>query len=110
MSNEHVKTATDENFEKEILKSPIPALVDFWAVWCGPCRALAPIIDELANENAGKIHVFKLNVDDNPDIAAKYGVRGIPTIMLFKNGSLAQQSVGVLPKTELQKLIDRVVG
>jgi thioredoxin 1 len=110
MAGANVKTATDDNFETEILNSQTPALVDFWAVWCGPCRALAPVIDELANDNEGKLNVFKLNVDDNPNIAAKYGVRGIPTILLFKNGQVVEQQVGVVPKADLQKLINRTTA
>lgn len=109
MAGSNVKNATDDNFETEVLKSATPALVDFWAVWCGPCRALAPIIDELATENAGKINVYKLNVDDSPNTAAQFGVRGIPTVMLFKGGKVVQQSVGVVPKTQLQQLINGVV-
>lgn len=110
MSSPNVKIATDQNFESEVLNSPTPALVDFWAEWCGPCKALAPVIDELANENNGKIKVFKLNVDDHPDTAAKYGVRGIPTLLFFKNGKVASQSVGVSPKANLQNIINQVIG
>lgn len=109
MASENVKLATDSNFEAEILKSGTPALVDFWAVWCGPCRALAPTIDELANDNKGKINVFKLNVDENPDIAARFGIRGIPTVLMFKNGQVAEQSVGVGSKADLQKLINKLL-
>lgn len=109
MAGANVRMATDENFENEVLKGSTPALVDFWAVWCGPCKALAPMIDEIANENSDKLRVFKLNVDDNPDTAAKYGIRGIPTILFFKDGKVAHQSVGVIPKTDLQKLVDKVV-
>lgn len=110
MSSPNIKIAADQNFESEVLSSPIPALVDFWAEWCGPCKALAPVINELADENAGKIKVFKLNVDDNPDTAAKYGIRGIPTLLFFKNGKVAEQSVGVSPKSNLQNIINKVVG
>lgn len=110
MSSPNVKIATDQNFESEVINSSTPALVDFWAEWCGPCKALAPLIDELANENAGKINVFKLNVDDNPDIAAKYGIRGIPTLLFFKNGKVANQSVGVSPKANLQNIINQVAA
>lgn len=110
MSSDAVKIATDANFEQEVIQSSTPALIDFWAVWCGPCRALAPVIDEVANENKGKINVFKLNVDENPDTAAKYGIRGIPTVLFFKNGQVAHQSVGVVPKAELQKMVDKLIG
>lgn len=108
MAGENVKTATDQNFESEIINSKLPALVDFWAGWCGPCKALAPTIDELAQDNEGKLNVYKLNVDENPEIAAKFGVRGIPTVLLFKNGEVADQKVGVVPKADLQSLIDKV--
>ncbi|MDO8519782.1 MAG: thioredoxin [Deltaproteobacteria bacterium] len=104
--NPHVKTATDQNFDAEVLQSGTPALVDFWAVWCGPCRALAPIIDELAAENTGKLNVFKLNVDENPDTAGRYGIRGIPTLLFFKGGEIVKQVVGVVPKVELQKTVN----
>ncbi|MBX7147932.1 thioredoxin [bacterium] len=106
MSSANVKTATDDNFATEVLNSGKPSLVDFWAVWCGPCRALAPIIDELADENVGKINVFKLNVDDNPNVAAQFGIRGIPTVLFFKDGKVAQQSVGVSAKANLQNMIN----
>ena len=106
MASPHVKTATDQNFETDVLKSSLPVLVDFWAVWCGPCRALAPVIDEIASENAGKINVFKLNVDENPDTAGRFGIRGIPTVLFFKDGKVAKQSVGVLPKAEIQKIVN----
>lgn len=106
MANQWVKEATDNNFENDVLNADKPALVDFWAVWCGPCKALAPVIDELAEENKDKLNVFKLNVDDNPNMAAKFGVRGIPTVMLFKDGKLVDQHVGVAPKADLQSKIN----
>jgi len=110
MSSENVKIATDDNFDAEVLNNSTPALVDFWAVWCGPCRALAPVVDELAGENKGKINVFKLNVDENPNVAAKFGIRGIPTVLFFKGGKVVGQNVGVAPKPELQKMIDKAVA
>ncbi|MBI2340018.1 MAG: thioredoxin [Deltaproteobacteria bacterium] len=110
MSGQHVKTATDDNFEAEVLGSSLPALVDFWAVWCGPCKALAPVIDDLANEFQGKINVFKLNVDENPETAARFGIRGIPTILLFKGGKVFQQSVGVVPRESLKEIILSALG
>jgi len=109
MAGQNVKTATADNFKTEVLDAQTLALVDFWAVWCGPCRALAPIIDELATDNSGKLNVFKLNVDDHPNIAAQYGIRGIPTLLIFKNGQVVEQFVGVTSKLDLQKLIDRHV-
>ncbi|MBI4411244.1 MAG: thioredoxin [Deltaproteobacteria bacterium] len=110
MAGNHVKTATDDNFESEVLNSPTPALVDFWAVWCGPCKALAPVIEDLANEFQGKVNVFKLNVDENPNIAARFGIRGIPTILLFKGGQVAQQSVGVVPRDSLKGMINALLA
>jgi len=100
---------SDDNFETEVLKSPLPVLLDLWAPWCGPCRAIAPIVDELAGEYAGKLKVVKLNVDDNPRTPTRYGVRGIPNLILFKNGEVHQQIVGAVPKAHLIKAISTVV-
>ena len=97
---------TDANFDTEVLQSETPVLVDFWAEWCGPCKVLGPIIDEVAPEYDGKIKFTKLNIDQHPETAPKYGIRGIPTILLFKNGDLMKTSVGVLTKSELNKLLD----
>jgi len=97
---------TDDNFETEVLKSDLPVLVDFWDEWCGPCKVLGPIIDEVAPEYDGKIKFTKLNIDQNPATAPNYQIRGIPTILIFKNGELKATSVGVLSKTELNKLLD----
>lgn len=107
MAGANVKLATDDNFETEILNSNVPSVVDFWAVWCGPCRALAPVIDELANDNVGKANVFKLNVDENPVTAGRFGVRGIPTVIVYKGGKVVAQQVGVVSKAVLQGLIDK---
>jgi thioredoxin 1 len=106
MSSGNVVTMSDGAFDAEVLKSEIPALVDFWAEWCQPCKVLAPTIEELANEFEGKVLVGKLNVDDNPETATKYGIRGIPTLLLFKNGEVAQQMVGVKSKADIKKLIE----
>jgi thioredoxin 1 len=106
---ENIVQVSDANFESEVLKSTIPVLIDFWAPWCGPCRAIAPIVDQLADEYAGKLKVVKMNVDDNPRTPANYGVRGIPNLILFKNGQVQQQIVGAVPKANLVKAISAVV-
>jgi thioredoxin 1 len=96
---------TAQNFEQDVLKSDIPVLVDFWAEWCGPCRMIAPSVDAIAEEFAGKLKVFKLNVDQEATLASKYGVMSIPTLIIFKGGSVAEQIVGALPK---QKLVEKI--
>lgn len=98
---------TEENFDKEVLKSDIPVLVDFWAEWCGPCKMVAPTIEELAKEYSGKAKVGKVNVDQNPSIAEKYGIRGIPTLILFRNGEIGEKMVGVQSKETLAGMIDK---
>ena len=98
-------TITKENFEQEVLKSDIPVLVDFWAVWCGPCKMLAPIVAEIAQEYEGKVKVGKVNVDDEPALAGRFGISSIPTLILFKNGQQAAVSVGVRPKEELVQML-----
>jgi thioredoxin 1 len=106
MAGDHVQDFTDGNFDSEVLKSSEPVLVDFWAPWCGPCRMIAPMIDELASENAGSIKIGKMNIDDNPAAPQKYGVSSIPTLMLFKGGEVAERFVGVQLKTKLQEALD----
>ncbi|MFM9945700.1 MAG: thioredoxin [Bacteroidia bacterium] len=100
------KQFTDSNFDAEVLKSDKPVLVDLWAEWCGPCRMLTPIIDELHTEYEGKAVIGKLNVDENPGISETYGVRSIPTLLIFKNGELVDKQVGVVPKSTLVKKLD----
>ena len=105
----NVGEVSDTTFEQEVLKSQTPVLIDFWAEWCGPCKAIAPVIEELAGEYDGKIKVVKMNVDNNPETPAKYGVRGIPNLILFKSGNVAQQIVGAAPKPQLVNAIDSVL-
>jgi thioredoxin 1 len=97
---------TDSNFETEVLKASGPVLVDFWAEWCGPCRALGPSLDALAAEKGTQIKVVKVNIDENPNAPTKYGVRSIPTMLIFKNGEVVAQTVGALPKSDLFKWVD----
>ncbi len=99
---------TDADFDQQILKSEVPALVDFWAAWCGPCRTVGPVVEELAGEYSGKVKIAKLNVDDNKQTPSKYGVKGIPTLMLFKNGAVVDQIVGAVPKTKIKEMLDRI--
>ena len=104
--SEHIHYVTDANFEAEVLQSATPVLVDYWAEWCGPCKMIAPILDDVSKEYAGKLKVAKLNIDDNQETPAKFGIRGIPTLMLFKNGNVEATKVGALSKTQLNSFID----
>ena len=101
-----IKTVSDASFDADVLKSTGPVLVDYWAEWCGPCKMIAPILDEIAKEYAGRLKVAKLNIDDNQETPASYGVRGIPTLMLFKNGNVEATKVGALSKSQLSAFID----
>lgn len=105
MSNEIVYV-TDDSFEQEVLQSDVPVLVDYWAEWCGPCKMIAPILDEIVNEYSGKLKVAKLNIDDNAGTPPKFGIRGIPTLMIFKNGEVEATKVGALSKSQLTAFID----
>ena len=109
-SFEEVHLLSDRNFKAEVLKSPLPTLVDFWAPWCGPCRALGPIIEQLAAERADSVKVAKLNVDEGPNLAAAYGIHSIPTLMIFKDGKVVDRFVGVQPKAVLQRALDQAAA
>lgn len=102
------KAVSDQNFETEVLGSSEPVVVDFWAEWCGPCKAMSPIVDEIANELSGKVKIVKVNIDENPNSPTKYGVRGIPTFMMFKSGSLVDTRVGSMSKSQLSDWISSV--
>ena len=106
MSSELIKHVSDASFDNDVLKSGKPVLVDYWAEWCGPCKMIAPILDEAAAQYGDRLQIAKMNVDENRDIPAKYGIRGIPTLMLFKNGELAATKVGALTKAQLTAFID----
>lgn len=107
MANELIKHTTDATFDADVLKSSTPVLVDYWAEWCGPCKMIAPILDDVASSYAGKLQIAKMNVDENREIPAKFGIRGIPTLMLFKNGELAATKVGAMSKAQLTAFIDQ---
>jgi thioredoxin 1 len=106
MSSELIKHITDDSFSTDVLASETPVLVDYWAEWCGPCKAIAPILDEVSQAYDGRVKIAKMNVDENRDIPAKFGIRGIPTLMLFKGGELAATKVGALSKAQLTAFLD----
>ncbi|MFZ4639428.1 MAG: thioredoxin [Nodosilinea sp.] len=101
---------TDATFEKEVLKSEIPVLVDFWAPWCGPCRMVSPVVDEIAQDYAGRVKVVKINTDENPNVASQYGIRSIPTLMIFKGGDKVDMVVGAVPKTTLATTLEKYLS
>ncbi len=105
-SSTQIKHVTDDSFEPEVLKSEVPVLVDYWAEWCGPCKSIAPILEQLAREYDGRLKIAKINVDENQQVPAKFGIRGIPTLMLFKNGNLEATRVGALSKSQLTAFLD----
>lgn len=101
---------TTQNFETEVLQSELPVLIDFWAPWCGPCRAIAPLIDELSGDYAGKLKVAKCNVDENPKTPSRYGIRAIPTLIIFKGGNVSEQITGAVAKSQISAAIDKAVA
>ena len=110
MASPLIVTLTQENFSQQVLQSPLPVLVDFWAEWCGPCKMIAPLLDELAGEYAGKVKVGKVNIDEQQNLAAQYGIRAIPTLLLVKNGQVAEQMVGAKSKGALKASLDKAIA
>ena len=107
MASDHVKELTDDNFETEVLKADVPTLVDFWAVWCGPCRQVAPTVEALADQYQGKLKVGKMDVDHHQIVPQQYGIRSIPTLLIFKGGKVVEQLVGVLPRSKLEAALQK---
>jgi thioredoxin 1 len=110
MATTNILILTKENFDQQVIKSQTPVLVDFWAEWCGPCKMIAPILDELADEYSGRVNIGKVNIDDHQALAAEYGVRAIPTLLLFQNGEVAEQIVGLRSKRDLKASFDKVAA
>lgn len=110
MASEAIIEISDSNFESEVVKSDVPVLVDFWAPWCGPCRAIAPIVEEISSAYEGKIKVGKMNVDENQSTTMKFGIRSIPTIIMFKGGEAVDQIIGAVPKGEIEKVVEKSIA
>ena len=110
MASEHIVELSSANFDQEVLKSDTPVLVDFWAEWCGPCKMLTPVLDELATEYDGKVKVGKVNIDNDQPLSVQYGIQSIPTLLVFKNGQVQEQHVGLKSKTVLKEALDNAVG
>ena len=110
MAGKNIMEVSDGNFDQEVLQSDVPVLVDFWAPWCGPCRAIAPLIDELSGDYTGKLKVAKCNVDENPKTPSRYGIRAIPTMIIFKGGNVSEQITGAVAKSQITAAIDKAVG
>ncbi len=110
MASANVKMLSDAEFQKAVLESPVPVLLDFTATWCGPCKAIAPILDQIADANVGKLAVYKLDIDDNMDTPNKFGVQSIPTLLVFKDGQLVDRRVGAAPKPVIEQLVSRVLA
>jgi thioredoxin 1 len=110
MASANLVTLTEANFQEEVLRSPVPVLVDFWAEWCGPCKMIAPMLDEIAQEYDGRLKIGKVNIDDQQPLATQHGIRAVPTLLLFKNGEVADQIVGLRSKRDLKANLDRVVA
>ena len=109
MAGDKVLEFSDANFEDEVIKCDIPVLVDFWAPWCGPCRIIAPVVEEISESHDGKIKVGKLNVDDNQQTSMKFGIRSIPTLLVFKNGEIFEQIIGAVPKSEIERVVNSAI-
>ncbi len=106
MPSETIVEVVDSEFDQQVMESSIPVLIDFWAPWCGPCRALAPVVEEISKDYEGKVKVGKINVDENPEVTMKFSIRSIPTLIVFKNGEVKQQIIGAVPKSEIEKALD----
>ncbi len=110
MASTNVVTLSGANFDTEVTKSAVPVLVDFWAEWCGPCKMIAPVLDQIADEKVGKVKIAKLNVDGSPDLATKFGIRSIPTLLLFQGGTVKEQMVGMIGKKDIEKKLAAYLG